>query len=108
MRSLGQRPVSLVARPPGAFVGAGGGRRLKHRLKELAGEFASRSLSRREKKRVGPAILFASENVREKVDQVQTVRKRRRFDGTDWGNANAAAEDLLELPILRINGRSRG
>jgi hypothetical protein len=88
----------LMAGPPGAFVGAAGGQLLKHSLKELAGEFVSRSLGRREKERVGAAILFAAEKVRERIDQGQSVRNDDFF--AEDANGRSAANEIAEGVIL--------
>jgi hypothetical protein len=88
----------LLAGPPGAFAGAAGGPVLKYTLKELAGEFLSRSLGRREKKRVGAVLLFAADKVREKLGQGQAVRDdgflQRQSDG------RTPAEEVVEGVIL--------
>jgi hypothetical protein len=88
----------LLAGPPGAFVGAAGGQVLKHTLKELAGEFFSRTLGRREKERIGGVLIYAAEKVREKLDHGEKIRDDDFF--TEDTSGRDAASEVTEGVIL--------
>jgi hypothetical protein len=63
----------LVGGPAGAVAGAAAGPVAARTLRGLAAEFRERVLGHREEVRVGAAIAFASDKLREKLDAARAA-----------------------------------
>jgi hypothetical protein len=88
----------LVAGPIGAFAGAAASPVLKHTLVGVASDVITRSISQREKARIGGALAFAAAKIREKLDSGQEVRDDGFFDSD--GIQRPPAEEVAEGVIL--------
>lgn len=86
--------MGSIATPFGAFIGAGLGVTFK-----VFAEIATRSLSSREKVRVGAAASFALVKIQQRIDSGESPRDDTFFSSK--GNSRSAAEEILEGVLLK-------
>jgi hypothetical protein len=86
--------MGSIATPVGAFIGAGLGVTFK-----ILAEIATRSLSSREKVRVGAAASFALVKIKQRLDSGESTRNDTFFSSN--GNSRSEAEEILEGVLLK-------
>lgn len=83
---------------PGGFAAAAAGPLMKHTLIWLAGEFVSRSLSRREQLRAGATVTYAVAKIRDNLLGDKPLRSDGFFNEDNTGRSSA--EEIAEGVVL--------
>jgi len=110
LRSLLEAGTDIAGGTAGALIGLGlggpigvvaegaGGPALARTALYLASEIKRRMLSKREEQRIGAAIIFAGEKIRENRESGQQVRQDDFF--REQPDDRAAAEEIFESVLL--------
>ena len=89
----------LFAGPPGAAIGGAAGAAVSMALKRIGSEIASRLLGPREQIRVGYVFASASAQIRQRIENGETLRADGFFDSVE-GN-RSQAEEVVESILLK-------
>jgi hypothetical protein len=88
----------LLGGPVGGVVGAVGASAIKQTLIHLSGDAVARTLSRRERVRIGTVVTYAADKIRNKLANGATLRNDGFLDETATGRSDA--DEVAEGIIL--------
>ncbi len=91
---------SVVGGPVGALIGGAGGKVLEIVLSKVGQEISARQLGPREKVRVGAAFAIAAADIRQRIENGESVRTDDFFDEKQTGRSDA--EEVAESVLLKV------
>ena len=89
----------LIGGPVGAVVGGAGGPMAAITLRSIGQEILARQLGPREKVRVGAAFAIAAADIRQRIENGESVRTDGFFDEKQTGRSDA--EEVTESVLLK-------
>ncbi len=90
----------LVGGPVGAVVGGAGGPMVAITLRSIGQEILERQLGPREKVRVGAAFAIATADIRQRIENGESIRTDGFFDEKQTGRSDA--EEVAESVLLKV------
>ena len=90
----------LIGGPVGAVVGGAGGPMAAITLRRIGQEILERQLGPREKVRVGAAFTIAAADIRQRVENGESIRTDGFFDKKRTGRSDA--EEVAENVLLKV------
>ena len=89
----------LIGGPVGAVIGGAGGPMAAITLRSIGQEILARQLGPREKIRVGAAFAIAAADIRQRIENGESVRTDGFFDEKQTGRSDA--EEVAESVLLK-------
>ena len=90
----------LIGGPVGAVIGGAGGPMAAIMLRSIGQEILERQLGSREKVRVGAAFAIAAADIRQRIENGESVRTDGFFDEKQTGRSEA--EEVAESVLLKV------
>ena len=90
----------LIGGPVGAVVGGAGGPMAAITLRSIGQEILERQLGPQEKVRVGAAFAIAAADIRQRIENGESIRTNGFFDEKQTGRSDA--EEVAESMLLKV------